>query len=185
MVFFFPNVFYILLCKLNVLRLVNRTALAVLALLRHKVRTRQFVVVFSIDRIVVPNFGIAAHHQVIFQLFNLFGKFFLQFSERLLFCQGLDNIICKASNLEGQKTIKVEIVHQALDFERFEMRLVLCHVIAETFHDRFKLLNLEILSVILLLDFFLNLLGPSVLFVALHRSFLSNLNSIIQIITNF
>ena len=49
MVFFFPNVFYILLCKLNVLRLVNRTALAVLALLRHKVRTRQFVVVFSID----------------------------------------------------------------------------------------------------------------------------------------
>jgi hypothetical protein len=81
--------------------------------------------------------------------------------------------------LEGQKTIKVEIVHQALDFERFEMRLVLCHVIAETFHDRFKLLNLEILSVILLLDFFVHLLGPSVLFVALHRSFLSILNSII------
>jgi hypothetical protein len=81
--------------------------------------------------------------------------------------------------LEGQKTIEVEIVHQALDFERFEMRLVLCHVIAETFHDRFKLLNLEILSVILLLDFFVHLLGPSVLFVALHRSFLSILNSII------
>lgn len=61
-VFFFPNIFRILLGKLNVLRLVNRTALAVLALLRHKVRIRQFVVVFSIDRIVVPNFGIAAHH---------------------------------------------------------------------------------------------------------------------------